>query len=134
MWNFSLWKRLQVEPHEYLLVRRKLLGTLWNSSQKYSNTKLVSVFISKKFSTRVTICEIFHNESAFISDFFHKQFFLQNIWTTAHVRIYICENFTNVKIFNCDFFHKKHMNICSYIHLIDFNWEPFSFKWKRLHF
>ena len=134
MWKFSLWKRLQVEPHEYLWVRWNFLGTLWKLSQKDRNTKLVSVFISKKFSICVTICEIFHNVSAFISDFFHKQFFLQNIWTTAHVRIYICENFTNEKKIICDFFHKKHMNICSYIHLIDFNCESFSFKWNRLHF
>ena len=134
MWKSSLWKRLQVEPHEYLLVRWNFLGTLWNPSQKYSNTKFVSVFISKKFSICATICEIFHIESAFISDFFHKQFFLQNIWTTAHVRIFICEIFHSWKFFICEIFHKKYMNICSYIHLIDFNWERFSFKWKRLHF
>ena len=114
LWKSSLWKRLQVEPHEYLWVRWNFLGTLWKLSQKDRNTKLVSVFISKKFSICVTICEIFHNVSAFISDFFHKQFFLQNIWTTAHVRIYICDFFTNEKNSFVKFFTK---NIWIYVHI-----------------
>ena len=133
MWKSSLWKRLQVEPREYLWLRWKLLDTLWKLSQKDRNTKLVSVFISKKFSICVTICEKMHNESAFFNDFFHKQFFLQNIWTTAHVRIFIYEIFHKKFFFICEIFHKKYMNIWAYIHLIDSNWERFSFKWKRLH-
>lgn len=140
MWKFSLWKRLQVESREHLLVRWKLLNNLWKLSQKDKNTKLVSVFISKKFSICVTICEIFHNESAFISDFFHKQFFLQNVWMTAHVRIYICEFFNNWKFLHLWIFSQSHMNIWTYIFLsmveVYFMWiyeHMNRYSCKRLH-
>ena len=90
----------------------------------------VSRYSYVKYFTNVIFfhCSKFHKCKTFHCEVFHN-------WKFFHCAVFhiLTFHFHCAEFHKCKFFH-YHMNSCSYIHMIKFNWESLSFKWKRFYF
>ena len=104
-------------------------------AQSHTNTKLVSAFMTKKFSICATFCEKIHKLLWNISQRLQMIIIITNCEKIHKLwKFFICENFTKiVKKFTIPIVKKftNYMNICSYEQL--FGCEKFHKVCEKFH-